>query len=243
MTIGQFREAFKKMIETYGAKVYPSQRVDMFYRRYSSWDYDLFSKAIDLVIANSLQPALVERFGELTSSVAKEQNERNKAKLDDQIKNAPDCDQCDKRGSFLAKYWCESHDRYYTTCFTCDCRVGYLIKDYSSVPVWHHNLADKFFIKGRSSSIKTKGHESDEVLLRAGFPASMIASGRIIAKLVWGQDRAPKGLRTVRALYSLKDEDYFEICEELRSGTPKKWAKHFSKKEPQILDSIKSAQT
>lgn len=146
MSPGNFEQIFGKMTQVYGGKAYPEERKKQFFKAFKFWDEDLFEKAVDVVIGESMTPPPLARFVELVWLVRKEQFQRDSESLKAKLDSAPPCHMCSRSGVLMASYWSEEMNRSYTVCFYCNCLSGTYIKARGSkdVQTWSHALSGHF---------------------------------------------------------------------------------------------------
>lgn len=234
MTSHEFLTVFQRMTSVYGNKAYPDERLDQFFETFKRMDADLFEKAVKRVVAESMTPPSLSKFSEYAMDYTREQQRRSSARLDEKIKDAPFCPLCAKTGSVLAET--EKNGKTYTSAFLCICPVGGLLSEFSRTPRWNAVLYPKYRAKVRGTPESLK---SEAELMALGFPASMIAAGRIIYKLVSGQTLTPKGLKTVKKLYGCTDDDFLDLIHEITEKKPGKWCKRFKERQGAAVEALK----
>lgn len=222
MEATEFKEIFRQMIDTYSEKDYPGVRIQFFFKKFQNMDADIFQMAVDRTIANNKFAPMLDEFVVNSKEFIRIQADRDKAKMDERLEYAEDCEACQKRGSFIYSHWDRKDYRFYNTSLVCLCEAGRIMKPHTSLP-FAMPLHFRSMIKPDIPSLV----ERTKALVAKGFHQESLIVARIVNQYIKGGDDTFLG--AVKKHFGVKESDFFEINHEFISGVPGEWNDKLSK--------------
>jgi len=131
MNNDDFKIQILRLIDCYGPRFYPEERVKAIYEEFKTIDIVVFKKAIAYLIAENLYAPVLNKIREAVNQFEGSYRAEKREKLEIELGDFK-CPLCKNSGAIIAF----KDDNSY--CFRCSCKIGYVSQN--NWPIWREDL-------------------------------------------------------------------------------------------------------
>ena len=131
MNNDEFKSQIMRLIDCYGPRFYPEERVKAIYNQFRHIDLEVFKRAISFLIAENLYAPVLTKIRDAVGVSLGEYRHEKKERLKEEMENYK-CSLCKNTGAIIA------YKDSFSYAFQCDCKIGNFVQN--NWPTWTEEL-------------------------------------------------------------------------------------------------------
>ena len=135
MNNDEFKSQILRLIDCYGPRFYPEERVKAIYDQFKHIDEEVFKRAISFLIAENLYAPVLTKIRDAVGVALGRYRHEKKEKLRSQMENYT-CNFCKNSGAVIA------FKDNFSYAFKCECKIGRFTQN--NWPTWTEELSFEY---------------------------------------------------------------------------------------------------